>query len=928
MRGQKVRSSPLDGDRGRLGRLSHGRVVLGVVFALTTGASAARAQETLTLADGWQLQSSASANADGSVVSTSAYDAGGWTIVRVPSTVVGALVGAKAPGYDLDPYWGMNLRKLPGTTYPISKNFSHFKTPADSPFARSWWYRKTFDLPAGFRGRNTGVRFDGINYRANVWLNGHKVADQADVAGTFRTYAFDLTPHVKDTGNVLAVEVFAPGVLDLALTWVDWNPMPPDRNMGLYQPVTLVASGAVSLRDPHVITHVAPSLDRARLDVSVLARNATGQEVVATVKGAIEDVAFERQVTLRAGETRRVDFDADAFRQLALPSPRLWWPYRLGKPELYELRLSVFVGDELSDQSRTRFGIREVTQELTENGALQVRVNGHPVLIRGGGWAPDMMLRQDRDRLETEMRYVKEMNENALRLEGKPESDAFYEIADREGILVLTGWCCCDQWEGWKKWTPENRWVATESLRSQIRRLRNFPSVVLWMNASDGVAPPDVERAYLDVLREERWTNAIVSSASKDKSTVTGPSGVKMNGPYDYVPPRYWLEDTTHGGAFGFNTETSPGPAIPPLETLQEILPADQLWPFAKTAPPPTTPAKKDGKKTEPKGPPLNPYWTFHAGGQEFASIDRFNLALIGRYGKPKDVADYVRKAEAMAYDGERAMFEAFGRNRRQAPGVIQWMQNNAWPSIIWHLYDYTLRPAGGFFGTKKALEPLHVQYSYDDRSIVVVNDEARDWKGLKATAAVYDLGWKPAGTHSAAVDVAGETSVKALALPEPAGRTATYFVRLVLQSSDGTELSRNFYWLSTKPDTIDYKRHDWWGAPVTQHGDFTALAALPEVVLDATAAADRATVSAGEPGLRVQVKNPSSDLAFYVRLKLTDAEGRDVKPVFWTDNYFELAPGESREVAVRYRKKDLAGGPRIAVGGWNVRSAVVVPGS
>jgi exo-1,4-beta-D-glucosaminidase len=892
--GTFVISPPLDRGRGRHDRLSHGRAVLGAVLALV--AWPALAQDVIPLRDGWQLQSNALAKADGAAISTAAFPAEGWTAVRVPNTVVGALVEAKAPGYDLDPYWGMNLRKLPGTTYPIARNFSHFPTPTTSPFARSWWYRRSFDLPEGSAGRYVWLRFDGINYRANVWVNGHKIADRTQVVGTFRTYEFDVSSHVRVGANALAVEVEAPGVNDMALTWVDWNPMPPDRNMGLYQPVAMVVSGPVTLRAPHVVSRVSmPALDAARLAVSVEAHNASKQEQRALVRGTIENVTFERTVTLRPGETRLVEFDADAFPQLHLRAPRLWWPYLLGKAELYELQLEARVGADVSDRQRTRFGIREATQELTENGALQVRVNGLPILIRGGGWASDMMLRQDPARLESELRYVKEMNLNSIRLEGKPEADALYEIADREGILVLTGWCCCDQWEQWKKWSSENRWVATESLRSQLRRLRNYPSVIMWMNSSDGVPPPEVEKDYLDVLREQRWPTTIVSSASEDPSTVTGPSGVKMNGPYDYVPPQYWLEDVKHGGAFGFNTETGPGPAIPPLETLEEILPPGQLW-------------------------PINKYWLFHAGGQEFSNIDKFNLGLNGRYGRAVTLKDYLRKAEAMGYDGQRAMFEAFGKNRKRAPGVIQWMLNNAWPGIIWHLYDYQLRAAGGFFGTKKACEPLHVQYSYDDGSIVVVNDHNKEFRGLKATATIHDLQWKVLATRTETVDVPALSSVKALARPEATGLTSTYFVRLRLESPDGAEISRNFYWLSTKPDVIDYAKHDWWGAPITQHGDFTALSTLPDVALE-TRFDPAAGTRAGESALTVTVKNPGETLAFLVRLKLTDGEGgKDVRPVFWEDNYFELAPGESRVVRVSYRSADLKGAPAVAVDGWNVK--------
>jgi len=371
---------------------------------------------------------------------------------------------------------------------------------------------------------------------------------------------------------------------------------------------------------------------------------------------------------------------------------------------------------------------------------------------------------------------------------------------------------------------------------------------------------------------------------------------VKMNGPYDYIPPQYWLEDKKQGGAFGFNSETGPGPAIPPIETLKEFLPATSLWPIDK-------------------------FWMFHAGGQEFGNIDKFLGGLNGRYGKPRDLRDFVWKAEAMAYDGERAMFEAFGKNRKEATGVIQWMLNNAWPGIIWHLYDYNLRAAGGFFGTKKACEPLHVQYSYDDRSIVVVNDYPREWKGLEATATLYDVNWRQAHTQSGKTDVGAESAAKAFVLPEVTGLTPTYFLRVVLKSAEGVEVSRNFYWLSTRPDVIDYAKHDWWGAPVTQHGDFSALQNLPEVGLEVTHGAPAAAKAPGESAVPVMVKNPSKSLAFLVRLKLTDgAGGTDIRPALWNDNYFELGPGESRALLVTYRNKDIKSAPAVAVDGWNVK--------
>jgi exo-1,4-beta-D-glucosaminidase len=325
---------------------------------------------------------------------------------------------------------------------------------------------------------------------------------------------------------------------------------------------------------------------------------------------------------------------------------------------------------------------------------------------------------------------------------------------------------------------------------------------------------------------------------------------------------------------------------------LQEFIPAQHLW-------------------------PIDRFWDFHAGGQQFKNIDRFRAALTERYGKPRDLPDFLRKSEAMAYDGERAMFEAFGRNKYAATGVIQWMMNNAWPSLIWHLYDYELRPAGGFFGTKKACEPLHVQYSYDDHSVVVVNDTPGAQKGLSVRAWVYDLDWKERFTQSAVVDVDADGVVRAFVLSAPTDLPRTYFLRLLLLR-EGATVSRNFYSLSTQADVLDSPKATWYRTPTRKQADLTALADLPSVVVKASSA--RVETGGREAALQVHVVNTSTHPAFLVRLRLVDsASGADIRPVFWEDNYFELAPGEARELRVSYPAGPAGQTPAIAVGGFNV---------
>jgi exo-1,4-beta-D-glucosaminidase len=872
--------------------MSNGIIGLVALALLSTGCSRdappAELHGRLALERGWMIQSSARVASAGAAISTPGFSTDGWYPATVPNTVVGALVEA---GEYPDPYFGMNLRNIPGMTYPIGSRFMLQATPADSPFKPSWWYRTEFDLPDASAGRSHTLNFDAINYRANIWVNGSRIASSDDVAGAYRRYAFDITSLARRGRNAVAVEVFGPEPHDLSIMWVDWNPTPPDKNLGLWDNVYVTHSGSVSLRHPYVISRLdLPSLDRARLTVLVEAVNTTDREISATIRGTIGAIEFSQPVTLAPREQRTVRFEPERFPQLGVSNPRLWWPYRMGEPTLHTLSLEARVDRDVSDAQQIQFGIRQVDSELTDKGFLRFKVNGKPILIRGGGWASDMLLRpKPLERLEAELGYVRAMGLNTIRLEGKFESDALYDLADRLGILVMPGWCCCDQWEMWDKWDAEDHRVGPASQRDQLLRLRHHPSVFVWLNGSDFPPVATVEQKYLEIAKSVEWSRPIVSNATETPGPVSGPSGVKMRGPYDYEPPSYWLTDTQKGGAFGFATEIGPGAAVPPLESLQTMLPADHLW-------------------------PIDHVWNYHAGGDEFKDVKRFTSALEARYGKATGVADYARKAQAMTYDGQRAMFEAYARNKYTSTGVIQWMLNNAWPSMIWHLYDYYLRPGGGYYGTKKACEPVHVQYSYDDRSVVIVNDTHQPIKAASVSARVFDLDLAEKFAGSATVDVPPDGVVRALVIPEIKGLTRTYFVRLSMVSGDQETSSRNFYWLSTVPDTLDWKKTEWFYTPTSRHADLTALARLPTTTLAVTPAFEG---SGKDATARVTVENTGSALAFQVHLKLLHSD-KEVLPVFWEDNYFELFPGEKREIRAVYARGASAAPPAIEADAWN----------
>jgi exo-1,4-beta-D-glucosaminidase len=861
-------------------------------------ASRPSALRVIPLSDGWMLQSACKVHATGAQISVPGFDTDTWHTTKVPSTVLAALVEDKT--YP-DPYFGMNLRSIPGTTYPIGKNFSLLPMPDDSPFRCSWWYRAVLPVPESFHGLHVWLDVDGINNRANIWLNGQQIASTSTIAGAYRAYQFDLSRWLS-TGapNVVAIEVFAQTAHDLGINWNDWNPAPPDKDMGLWRGVSLRATGPIEIASPQVVTHFPrSSLDEADLTVEAQVRNLTSERITGEVVADLEGNHLAQSITLGPHETSVARFAPDRFPSLHLVKPELWWPRQMGAPVLHDLTMSVSAGGVVSDSRSIRYGIREVTSELDKKGHRLFRVNGQRILIRGAGWAPDMLLRESSERLETEFRYVGDLNLNAIRLEGPMVPEAFFDLADQQGVLILAGWTCCDFWMDWKKWSAADLAIAKASLRSEILGMRSHPSVLVWMNGSDEAPPEAIERAYVAELKELDWSNPYLASASEKPVALGDGSGMKMLGPYDYTPPDYWLADSNKfGGAFGFASEVSPGPAIPLESSLKKMLLPRDIE-------------------------PSRPAWNYHAGGERFTHLTHFDEAMRAIYGQPADFAHYEQKSQAMAYDAERAMFEAYSRNKYESTGVIQWMLNNAWPSLIWHLYDYYLQPAGGYFGAKKACEPIHAQYSYNDRTIEVVNSTYQKVAGLTVSATLYDAQLGERFSKRVAVTVDRDGVEKALVLPPATFSPASpiYFVKLVLEDSLNHILSTNFYWLSARSNVYDWVNTDAYTA-ISSYEDLTALDSLPSAgrIEVATSRED------GTSGalVRVRLRNPSDHLAFQVRLGIHHSrENTEILPVLWQDNYMELMPGESREIVAQFPSPDaLRGESELTIDGWNIDSS------
>ncbi|MEO9079481.1 MAG: sugar-binding domain-containing protein, partial [Rhodanobacter sp.] len=852
----------------------------------------------------WQIQASDKAQQGGAAVSSAGFSTDKWYPVSGRATVMAGLLES---GVYKNVFYSDNLRAV--QVPDVNGNL----------FVNPWWYRTEFTVAEGKKGLRTLLRTNGMIASADVWVNGQQVADHADVAGAYPVQEFDVTRWVHAGTNILALRVHpADPRKSLSIGWVDWNPTPPDNNMGPWRGVDIMQTGPVQLRFPQVASALSlPDLSRAGLTVKVQARNLDAVAHEVTIAGEVAGVSLRQSIRLAPGQVQTVSFTPKTDPGLDLGQPKVWWPIGMGAHPLYDLQMTATVDGAVSDRTNATFGIRSVRSELTKQGYRQFFINDKPVLIRGAGWAPDLFLRDDPERMEAEFSYVRNLGLNTIRSEGKLEDARFYDLADRDGIMILAGWECCDKWEsaaktGGEPWDAADESVAAASMVSEARLLRNHPSVIGFLIGSDNAPPAAIAKMYVDALHTEGWPTPIIAAATNQGTAETGPSGMKMAGPYAWVPPAYWYADK-EGGAFGFDSEVSAGADIPRLEDLTRMLsPQEQeaLWKYPKAR-------------------------QYHASADwsPFASIEPFDIALAKRYGAPTNLADYAAKAQLENYDNVRAQFEAFNAHMDAAnpsTGVIYWMLNSAWPSLHWHLYDYFMNPAGAYFGAKKANEPVHIQYSYDTRAIVLVNQTLTDEHGLQANVRVRNLdGSVRYERHLQHVELVGNRTRQLLMLPELTGLSHTYFVELSLASTDGKPISRNVYWLSTQPDVLDWAHSNWYLTPVTQYADLTALQSMPTTTSEVRATMQR-TGAEDIVTIRLTVPTSSKAVALFQHLTIKrSTDGKLALPILWSDNDVTLWPGESLVVTARYAGQGTPA-PVIEVSGWNVptRSFPVVVGN
>jgi len=926
----------------------------------------------IALHHGWRLQSSFVDPRDGAALSRPGVTLEGWHETEAPRTVLCALI--KDGTYPDVRVWP-NPFRVPDSSdaFNEAQNLSQYSHLPDgrNPWRDPWWYRVQFDLPALAAGQRVWLNLDCLNYRADVWLNGTQIADREQIAGMFQRFRLDLTDHVRPGANALALllhpvdhpgdpqtqlEVFGQvrdfrtdlcnDVTEVMSVGYDCFPTVPDRNLGLIQEVWLETTGPVDVRHPFVRSQLdLPDLNPARLTVSADLVNTTGATVRGTLAGIITDPAgrqvatFSRPVTLLSHETREITITPTDAPDLALTDPQLWWPNTYGGQPLYALELTFspsgpWEGSSAPDRAAgrgletpptetsvaTRFGIRRLDRDLHEvDGAhgFRLRVNGELIFQRGGYVQPEMMFDWNRERVAAELRYLAHAHLNYIAFEDIPNPPDWYlDLCDELGLMLWNCYYDC-------YWLQVNRpWNIDVALLEDCtvdiaRRYRNHPSLVINMAQNEGETREDVYEMWRRTMLRYDPDRFLIPSGSFPSYRTGTPPWFDRELPVgcnDYMPKTYswqlpagYYQLVRDFGNWMFMIESGAA-SVPPLESLLQFMPH-----LADLGPNPGD---------DPKWP-LDEAWAHFGANSYYEWFDR-GLRLM--YGEPTDLSDYLWKAHLTTYDQHRGFFEAVHhRMWSLTSGFGEWKINSAFPDIQWQLYDWYLRPMVSLYAIRKACAAFAIQLSPLDRQVIAVNSTLAAAPGLQARAVAYDadLNILVEQSQDVSLPANGCQNLFVLELPESFVALPVYFVKLELRDGTGAVVADNFYWLSARLEDVDVHfdpaEYLKWPAnkPMMtprQTPCLGELAGLPPVQL---------ALSASMEGRRatVQVRNESAHLAFFIHARVLSGD-TEVLPAFWSDNYFSLLPGESKDLTVELPAADepLA----VALDGWNITPVIV----
>ena len=890
---------------------------------------------------GWRVVSTATEHGSGSVVSQTSHPTKRWLPVKpddggAPGTEINALL---QNGACPKVFYSDNLRKCFGTQETGPETVKRFAVP--------WWYRTTFATPK--HRDHAELVTNGVVGEADVWVNGTRVATRSTITGAYTQHRLDVGRLLRAKGsNTVAIKVYPNNPLRyFTVSNIDWTQIPPDQNTGIQFPIQLQSSAGVELSDSHVVQDTSADLASTRLTVSAKVTNVTGRPqhaIVAALVVAPDDAAapvyVTKQVDVGAGTTQVSITPADD-AALTIQHPRVWWPYRMGDQPLYTLVTALATQGSLINSTTSHFGVRTTSSALVGAGPLapggvrQYTINGRPLVLRGGGFDPDLFLRYSAADTAQQIRLLRSAGLNTVRVEGHFMPQDFYDQMDAAGILVASGYSCCDAWELPTDTPTSSRdlGVLTASAYGVARSLRDHPSVFTFQWSDNNPTAPQ-EAVTLKAFRAEDFDVPTLASAEYKSSPQLGLAGEK-EGPYDWVPPSYWYDRehspyaddsslTNAGGAWALDSEESAGHTVPTRDSMNRFLsPADQrrLW-------------------TDPKANQYHANAETGTTGYAFGTLYNFDTALTKRYGPWSDLDGYVRQAQLANYENVRAQFEAFLLHSADptspSSGTIYWMANKGWPTLLWALYNADYDQAGSFFGAQEANRSLHTLFDPSTKSVAIDNLTGASVAGLSVDARVVATDGTVLDSHrSAALELGQQqvrTGVLQLSVPAttaPPQRASTYLVELVLRRGS-TVVDRNTYWYSTQADVVDWDAT--LGNPqatMTQYADLTGLHHLATARVTVSA---RTTTHHGTATTRVTVRNTSpTATAFFVRADVRRGRSNgtrraaddQVRTATWSADDLSLAPGESQTITATYARKQLHGDhPLVTVGGWNVATA------
>jgi exo-1,4-beta-D-glucosaminidase len=905
-------------------------------------------------AAGWEVQSSAVATQTGAQISTPGFSTSTWLPVAnddagAPGTEIEALAqNGKCPGDTaLQPvnqstsgpnsvFFSTNMQSCYGSMSKIGADtVAQFSVP--------WWWRADFTANLA-SGQVATLIVNGVVGSANIWVNGTEVATSSTVTGAYTRFTFNLTNLAIAGTNSLAIEVNPNNPASLyTLDNVDWTQIPPDNNTGIQFPVQLQVDGAFAVGNSHVNQSDAADLSSAALTVKTDVTNYTSTAQTATVTATITPpnsgtpITVNQNVTVPANTTQTVSFTPASFPSLTITSPQVWWPYQMGAQPLYTLGVTVAQGSTQFNSTSETFGIRTVTSYLTGSNAIEpsgaraFKINGVPIVIRGGGYDPNLFLHYSAADTARQIALMKAMGVNAIRLEGHIMPADWFQQMDAAGILVNGGFQCCDAWEVSGSLTQAQLNVLQNSAQTIGTNLRNHPSVFSFQ-WSDNQPTSQQEQVSIAGFQAADFypQTPLIASAEYKSTTTLGASGEK-EGPYDWVPPNYWY-DTTHlgsdttvtnaGGAWGYDSEESAGDTVPTLDSLNRFMSASDLshlW-----------------QNTKFNQYHLN-YEPRCKTGYSFGTLCHFDTALSSRYGSWSSLARYVEEAQAQDYENTRAQFEAFIDHANNTPlpstGTIYWQMNKGWPSLLWTLYGSDGDQAGSYFGVQEANRPLHALYALDNGTVTLDNLGGSSQSGLSVESKVYSLAGTVLDDQTASgITLASQQVLTKVLTPKvPTGNPIqVYFVELLLKQG-GTLIDRNVYWLSTQPDVVNWTKT--LGQPqgtLSQYANLQALQTLPQSSISATAStASQSGPDGMDRATTVTITNTSSStVAFLLRadVRRGTAGGQELsgdnelQSSIWQGNDITLFPGESQTLTVTWNSADLQGAtPVVSVSGWNV---------